>query len=100
MENRTVDDCASEIAAFGQSTWRVIVIVGEIGNDFPLDRPDLLPMAHRYRSHSEPAQQSNFIEHFGMGCADGADVCFRAREVVVDAGPGGHVVRADPHLPA
>src|SRR6476659_11338896 len=30
LQNRTVDDGAGEIAAFGQSTWRVIVIVGEI----------------------------------------------------------------------
>src|SRR6185312_13632223 len=100
LENRTVDDRAGEITAFGQGTWCVIVVVGEIGNDFPLDRPNLLPMAHRCRSDSEPAHQSNFIEHFGMGCADGADVFFRTREVVVDAYPGGHVVRADPHLAA
>src|SRR6476659_8072558 len=53
IENRTVDDRAGEIAAFGQSTRRVIVIVGEVGNDFPLYRPDLLPVAHRYRSDSE-----------------------------------------------
>jgi hypothetical protein len=76
------------------------VIVGEIGNDLPRDGPDLLPIADRYRSDSEPPLQSSFVEHFGMGFPDRAYVRFGAREVVVDSGLGGHMVRADPHLAA
>ena len=66
----------------------------------PRDGPDLLPIAHRYRSDSEPALQSSFVEQFGMGFPDRADVCFGAREVVIDTCLGGHMVRADPHLAA
>jgi hypothetical protein len=31
---------------------------------------------------------------------DRADICFGAREIVVDTRLGGHMVRADPHLAA
>ena len=99
-EHAAVDHLVGQVAAHLERPVGLPVVVRELGDDGPADRPDVFPVPDRGGRGGQPAPHRALVERLGVVMRDRPDVALRALEVVVDALAGLDVARADPHLSA
>ena len=96
-QHATVDHSVGEVAPRGQSSRGLVVIVGEVGDDLPLDGTDLLPVLHGDGSRLQPEVHGLFVEELGVVVCQVAYVGLATNEVVVDPFAHLDVVGGHPH---